>query len=57
MAVVAEKPSSASQASNSAPMVVDLGKKPRKQIKQLRRGEGKLVDEVGAVLEELRANG
>ncbi|MDA8018890.1 MAG: hypothetical protein MPN21_15725 [Thermoanaerobaculia bacterium] len=39
------------------PIVVDLGSRKRKRIKQLKRGEGPLVDEVyeavDAVLEEL----
>lgn len=40
-----------------APIVVDLGKKRGKQIKQLREGRGKLMDEVSGVLEELKADG
>jgi hypothetical protein len=43
---------------NSAPPVVlDLGKQRRKRVKQLRRGEGRLMDEVNASLEELRTAG
>jgi hypothetical protein len=38
-------------------VVVDLGTKKRKQVKQLRRGKGKLMDRVKQVLEELRASG
>jgi len=38
-----------------APVLVDLGKKRRKQIKQLKRGEGPLVAEVTEVLEHVRA--
>jgi hypothetical protein len=40
-----------------APVVVDMGKKSRKQIKQLREGRGKLMTEVAGVLEELRIAG
>jgi len=42
---------------SGAPIVVDLGKKRRKQIKQLRRGAGKLMDEVNGCVEELRTAG
>jgi len=38
-------------------LVVDLGKHGRKQIKRLRRGEGKLVDEVQQCVHELRSAG
>ena len=37
-----------------APVVVDLGKKSRKQVKQLRQGRGKLLREVNDVVAELR---
>jgi hypothetical protein len=39
------------------PVVVDMGKKSRKQIKRLREGRGKLMTEVAGVLEELRIAG
>lgn len=37
------------------PVVVDLGKVGRKQIKRLKRGEGKLADEVLDVMDEVVA--
>ena len=40
-----------------APIIVDIGKKRKKQIKQLRDGRGKLMDEVNGLLDELRAAG
>lgn len=43
--------------SAKAPIVVDLGKKRRKAVKQLRRGNGKLMDEVNSTLQELRTAG
>jgi hypothetical protein len=46
-----------SVASGGATVVVDLGRKPKKQVKQLREGRGKLLDEVNIVLAELRTNG
>jgi hypothetical protein len=38
-------------------LLIDLGKKSKKQIKQLRNGTGKLRDEVNQCLRELRAAG
>lgn len=40
-----------------SPVIVDLGKKKRKQVKKLRRGEGKLMDRVASILEELKSEG
>jgi len=42
---------------NIAPIVIDLGKKQRKQVKKLCRGEGKLVTIVADCLEELKSAG
>ena len=36
------------------PIVVDLGKQRRKRIKELKRGDGKLMEEVTAALEQVR---
>lgn len=49
------KPDASAEASQT--IVVDLGKKKRKQVKKLRKGEGKLMAKVQAVVEELRADG
>jgi hypothetical protein len=60
MAVVSDSSKSSDHAhapSGSAPVIVDLGKKPRKQIKQLREGRGKLLDEVIGVLAEMKTDG
>jgi hypothetical protein len=40
-----------------SPVVVDLGKRRRKQIRQLTKGGGKLLGEVLAAMEDLRAAG
>ncbi|HEX7797809.1 MAG TPA: hypothetical protein VF456_25785 [Vicinamibacterales bacterium] len=40
-----------------APVVLDFGKHRRKQIKSLRKGSGKLMDEVRAAVDELRLAG
>jgi len=38
-------------------VIIDLGKKKRKAIKRLRKGTGKLMDEVNDCIEELRESG
>jgi len=38
-------------------IVVDLGTKTSKQVKRLRKGQGRLMDKVKQCLEELRASG
>jgi hypothetical protein len=43
-------------ASAITPIVIDLGKKKRKQIRALKRGSGKLMDEVAEVLNQVRGN-
>lgn len=43
--------------SGPSPVILDLGKHRRKRIKQLRRGGGKLMDDVNDALEELRTAG
>lgn len=44
-------------AAASAPIVVDVGKKRRKQIRRLRKGQGKLMMEINHLVEELRMAG
>jgi hypothetical protein len=39
-----------------APIVVSLGKERRKRIRQLKRGRGKLMDEVAQVVNQVSAN-
>ena len=39
-----------------APVVVDLGKQKSKTLRALKRGQGKLMEDVGRVVQELRAN-
>lgn len=40
-----------------APIVLDLGKQRRKRVKELRRGEGRLMAEIIDALEELKLAG
>jgi len=53
------EPSSAHSqvASTPSPILLDLGKQRRKRIKQLRRGAGKLMDEINASISELQKAG
>ena len=39
-----------------APIIIDLGKKKRRQIKNLKNGTGRLIAEVSEVLDEVRNN-
>lgn len=52
-----DKVSEPERPSENAPIVIDLGKKSRKRVKQLRRGEGPLLKEVADAIEELKAAG
>ena len=45
------------KAKAAGPVIVDLGKQPRGRVKRLRRGEGKLMDEVRDCVAELRRTG
>jgi len=47
----------AAKADSKAPVVIDLGKHRRKRIKDLRRGTGRLTDEINGCVEELKAAG
>ena len=51
------QPRLAGTQTTSTPIVLDLGKQRRRRIKDLRRGEGKLMDEVNASIDELRTAG
>jgi len=44
-----------SDAMSAAPIVVDLGKKTKKAIKKLKKGEGKMVEEVQLAMSEVRS--
>ncbi len=39
------------------PVLIDLGRQKSKKVKQLRKGDGPLVDDLHAVIDELRENG
>lgn len=40
--------------STEAPIVVNLGKAKRKQIKRLKKGKGRLMEEIRLTVEELK---
>lgn len=40
-----------------APIVLDLGKRTRKQIRRLRKGNGKLMDRIESAIQDLKADG
>ncbi len=39
------------------PIIVDLGRKRRKLVKQLRKGRGKLMDDISRVIQEMKDGG
>jgi hypothetical protein len=41
---------------HTAPIILDLGKKKRRALKDLKRGRGRLMDEVEQSLEEVRVS-
>lgn len=45
------------KADGKPPVVIDLGKHRRKRIKGLRKGTGRLTQEVSECIEELKASG
>ena len=53
----ATAPPAAAAAEHDAPIVIDLGSRSRKQVKKLRRGQGKLMDRLAMVVEELKHSG
>jgi hypothetical protein len=44
-------------ADKDAPIILDLGKKSRKQVRRLRKGRGKLMDRVASVIDDLKKDG
>jgi Family of unknown function (DUF6200) len=51
----AAEPAPQPEAEALHPIVVDLGKRRRKRIKELKRGGGMLMEEVAEALEQVRA--
>jgi len=39
------------------PIIIDLGKQKKKRIKKLRKGYGRLADDVADAIDELKASG
>lgn len=57
MADVKTNGASTATAAESSVLIVDMGKKKRKQIKRLRRGGGKLMEQIGETMEQLQKEG
>lgn len=53
---MAQNPEAAKGAA-AAPIVIDIGRHRRKQVKRLRQGTGKLMDEVLHSIQELKTAG
>ena len=53
----AQSTSGNSSAVSGDAIIIDLGKQKRKQVRRLRKGEGKLMDEVAGSIDELRRAG
>ena len=52
---MADKNSSDPAARAGVPVIVNLGKKTKKDIKKLKKGSGKMIDEVAEAMDEVRA--
>lgn len=52
-----DSPAAAGSAESPQPLIVDLGKHPRKAVKRLREGRGKLTTEIASCLDELKSTG
>ena len=48
---------SALEKTGAAPIVVDLGRQKSKAVKRLRKGEGRLIDDVNNTIDELKSAG
>lgn len=48
---------SETEATETLPVIVDLGKQKKKHVKRLRRGQGRLMDDVQDVMATLREEG
>ena len=57
MSTSVEAGKTATKTATVAPIIIDLGKKSRKQVRLVREGAGKLMDEISVTLEDLRADG
>ena len=57
MADTAKPNAQASRTVSEPPIILDLGKKRRKQIKRLKKGSGKLMTEVQDCMQELKQAG
>ena len=45
------------ETAEGAPLILDLGRKRAKKVKQLRKGKGKLLSDIMATIDELKTAG
>ena len=50
-------PAGSSTSDNSRMLVIDIGKRKRKQVKMLRKGDGPLASEIENTVEQLKSEG
>jgi uncharacterized protein DUF6200 len=53
----APKAPAATNGAQQPMVIVDLGKRSKKQVKKLRKGGGRLMDRVSSTVDQLRAEG
>jgi hypothetical protein len=51
------KAGSTTEKTHAAPILVDLGRRRRKQVRRLRKGTGKLMDEINIAIGEIQRTG
>jgi hypothetical protein len=50
-------PSTAAAGTKPSPVIIDLGEQSRKRVKLLRKGQGKLLEQVNEAIRQLTASG
>jgi hypothetical protein len=55
--IITAGPTDLVSTSKPGPVVIDLGKKKKSQVKKLRKGRGKLMENVNKLVADLRTNG
>ena len=49
--------STSTKSSGGAPVLIDMGKQPQKAVRNLKKGTGKLLDEIVQTVDELTSSG
>jgi len=53
----ATKADTAEETATADPVIIDLGKQKKKRVKRLRKGYGRLAEDVADAIDELKASG